>query len=1163
MIQISHVEKYYVKEKAVISDISLNFGDVGLNMIVGKSGCGKTTLLNMIGTMDQDYIGSIVYNGVELTTLSYDKICEFRNYELSYIFQINSLFEDLTVRQNIEMALNLQGKTTNIDEILDKVGLSGFENRKIKYLSGGEKQRVSIARAIAKDCKVILADEPTSALDTKNSHRIFELLKEISKDKLVIVVTHDVKKARLYADRIIRLVDGRVAEDETINLVRGSTVVKKRNKSSKKTLTPIFWSQFRKSLLINLFISIVISIGIIITNIAYEDSKIIAEYDIIEGDSLFNENRVLTTHYKNDINFYNIVPRKDAIDKYTYFKEYKSALGGLLSDDVLLLKSYLKDYNQHLNNERGNIIIEGVSQIYRYGEEINGIRYYWYEPQISNYTYYLYDFNNDYNLLAGREPIISNEIMITDTIAKEYLLRKDLDASDLSVMLDQELTIYDIYHTVPSKYAANNNYYYSEKKAFKVVGILNTNQFGFFDYDTLTYRYVLNKGFTKQNTAVDEPYLNGRTTYPLGYIVTMKDLDAYKIKTHFYDEYNIESIRYDDIIIKNSNISTFHGTYDYKTNITVEDNLHIDKYNREILFSTQNENLNENEIIITDDFIRFANPNVLFSTHDLIYEIYDGNLVWRNFGELERYTIRTKGQLLKDLDLKERYGEKINFSIINNRLRYERVNISTHDSIAREFMKQFPKVLENNFYNINEYFHPDFDIVWSSSNEKVFSNTGIFTMPEQQEVITISFAVSDENETRQYQTSMLAPGSNENQVETFSTVREKFIKQFPIEVTADLLIIDEFNGYSVSWSSSNEDIINNHGKVNQADNDEIVDITFAITYNGVTNEYSHKVFVPRMISSSDLWRDTGKNIGDILKNIDLNDNISKMLEPKIRDFYKSNYQNKEITLTFHGDNNTITKTFTIVGVAKGSSDFPGKPGYFYLSEVDLHEIKNIDVGYTSALTIELNGVDPDKRIEIINDLYEMGYLLSPVNTLSGAYLEFVPGQGNTEVIGSDGFGDWVNLSVYHLFSPFYNTKGMNEVNSVLDIVARIYLFVLIMSIIISVGLTYLKERRQRLDIMKLTQLGVKAKSITLMNMIYYIINSMIMIVLSIIGTIILINIINNIFILQIVGNDGIGLIHRIRIMYNDKSTVFSIAISVIIFILSALSTSIFTKIGRR
>ncbi|MFA6890070.1 MAG: ABC transporter ATP-binding protein, partial [Bacilli bacterium] len=383
MLHIRHVTKYYVKSKPVISDMNLSFPSTGLNVIVGKSGCGKTTLLNMIGTMDQDYIGSIELDGLELSALNYRKMSEYRNYQSAFIFQINSLFEHLTVEENINLALNLQGKTTDIASILERVGLKGFAQRKVKALSGGERQRVGIARALAKDAKIILADEPTSALDSKNGHKIFALLKEISQDRLVIVVTHDVKKASIYADRMVRLVDGRVIEDTVVNNLTKEAVVIKKKVIKPKLLWPIFRFQFIRTLFINLFITLLLSASLAVVNIAKEQEVIKLEYErFYAGEEVeFNALEALSTHVANEIDHYNVVKAIETDKPYTYFQEVSTRNGGLTPEDHTILENMLSGYNIHYGNaEYGNIMIDGAIKQLKYNESYNGIVYYWYEP---------------------------------------------------------------------------------------------------------------------------------------------------------------------------------------------------------------------------------------------------------------------------------------------------------------------------------------------------------------------------------------------------------------------------------------------------------------------------------------------------------------------------------------------------------------------------------------------------------------------------------------------------------------------------------------------------------------------------------------------------------------------------------------------------------------
>ena len=298
MIEIKNLNKSYRRGKEIIPDLDLQLGETGLTMIVGKSGCGKTTLLNIIGAMDLDFNGQVLVDGLDLKKASYKQIVDYRNFTSAFVFQKNSLFEFLTVEENLKLCMNIQNNTASISEALEKVGLKGFEHKKVKSLSGGEKQRVAIARALIKNCKIIFADEPTSALDTKNAHKIFQLFKEISKDKLVVLVTHDLKKAVLYADRIIRFVDGVPVEDTTYNEVSNVAKELPKRKTKKIALFPIFKHLLKKGMTINLFATILLIAAITITNLAMAGIKVKNEYDYFGTDQQveFNVDRALDTH---------------------------------------------------------------------------------------------------------------------------------------------------------------------------------------------------------------------------------------------------------------------------------------------------------------------------------------------------------------------------------------------------------------------------------------------------------------------------------------------------------------------------------------------------------------------------------------------------------------------------------------------------------------------------------------------------------------------------------------------------------------------------------------------------------------------------------------------------------------------------------------------------
>lgn len=222
MIRISKLDKYYNKGKAsethVIDNTTLEFGNTGLICILGESGSGKTTLINTMGGLDNFQSGSITYEDTMLYKNSDKEMEKLRNAKFGYIFQDQYLLSDYTAEYNIRLALNMydiseQEKEARIDYVLQSVDMKKYKKRLISQLSGGQKQRIAIARALVKSPEIIFADEPTSNLDETNMMRIMGILKKISKDCLVILVTHNKRIADFFADRIIYINDGKITKD--------------------------------------------------------------------------------------------------------------------------------------------------------------------------------------------------------------------------------------------------------------------------------------------------------------------------------------------------------------------------------------------------------------------------------------------------------------------------------------------------------------------------------------------------------------------------------------------------------------------------------------------------------------------------------------------------------------------------------------------------------------------------------------------------------------------------------------------------------------------------------------------------------------------------------------------------------------------------------------
>lgn len=225
MIKIEKLNKYFFKRKSneihVINDVTLELPEKGLVVLLGPSGSGKTTLLNVLGGLDKPHSGVIDFDGEVISKYQSHVWDKIRNRKIGYIFQNYNLLTELTVYENIEIALNMAGITDKaeidrrIDYILDNIGMINYRKRRASQLSGGQQQRVAIARALAKNPKVIIADEPTGNLDSKNSLDIMNIIKAISKEKLVLLVTHEQALADFYADRVIKLQDGVVISDSS------------------------------------------------------------------------------------------------------------------------------------------------------------------------------------------------------------------------------------------------------------------------------------------------------------------------------------------------------------------------------------------------------------------------------------------------------------------------------------------------------------------------------------------------------------------------------------------------------------------------------------------------------------------------------------------------------------------------------------------------------------------------------------------------------------------------------------------------------------------------------------------------------------------------------------------------------------------------------------
>ena len=255
MLELKDIRKTYItagnENVEALKGINLKFRESEFVSILGQSGCGKTTLLNIIGGLDKYTSGDLIING-KSTKMFKDRDWDaYRNYKVGFIFQSYNLIGHQTILSNVELALTIGGiskkeRKERAIKALEEVGLKDHINKKPNQLSGGQMQRVAIARALVNNPDIILADEPTGALDTKTSVQVMEILKKISINKLIVMVTHNPELAEKYSSRIIKILDGVITEDS--NPISDSERLEEVPHEEIGKTSMKFWTAFKLSL---------------------------------------------------------------------------------------------------------------------------------------------------------------------------------------------------------------------------------------------------------------------------------------------------------------------------------------------------------------------------------------------------------------------------------------------------------------------------------------------------------------------------------------------------------------------------------------------------------------------------------------------------------------------------------------------------------------------------------------------------------------------------------------------------------------------------------------------------------------------------------------------------------------------------------------------------
>lgn len=449
MLELKNVSKFYYKKGIVssgISKVSLKFDMGEFIAITGESGSGKSTLLNVISGLDTYEEGEMYVNGEETSHYNEEDYEEYRKKYIGNVFQSFNLVNSYTVYQNVELVLLINGETRKsvkhkVIDILKKVDLYKYRHTKVSKLSGGMKQRVAIARCLAKDTPIIIADEPTGNLDSKNAKSVLKLLYEISKYKLVIVVTHNFEQISEYATRRITMHDGSVIED-----------MKLKDKNEVKEVNT---SKFKKTKVIsNLRLGIRNTFNIVPKFLLLTFVYLFVLISIVGVYSAFLELESTNNTYNSffnetDANKRVIVKKKD---NSSFTNEEINKLKSIINVEKVITNDYVYDYSMSLIDYENIFLDSNFMKL----EEFKG------------------------KLKYGRMPLNDNEIIVSGSKENYYiedmgseLINKEVSINSGSDEIKVKIagvSVFDKYNWMVTSYVSDKIYNYVENKVEQVYG---------------------------------------------------------------------------------------------------------------------------------------------------------------------------------------------------------------------------------------------------------------------------------------------------------------------------------------------------------------------------------------------------------------------------------------------------------------------------------------------------------------------------------------------------------------------------------------------------------------------------------------------------------------------------------------------------------------------
>ena len=492
MLEIKNINKSYkvgdYKQK-VLKDVSIKFRENEFVSILGQSGSGKTTLLNLIGGLDRYDTGDIIINGKSTKHFKDKDWDAYRNNSIGFIFQSYNLINHISILDNVEMGMTLSGVSRKLRreraiEVLKKVGLGDHVNKKPNQLSGGQMQRVAIARALANNPDIILADEPTGALDSKTSKSIMNLIKEISKDKLVIMVTHNEKIADEYSSRIIKLSDGVIIEDSNPIEKNDKESTYKLKKTSMSFITALNLSlrniiTKKGRTLLTAFASSIGIIGIaLILSLSNGFDKQIEKF---ENDTLTNYPITISKgtmeNTEEAMSLFTNTDGKYSDEKYIYKQkidlEKMTHINNIDEDYLNYLDSIDKDLIDGISYTRLsvmgiNLLVKGQkTNMVSFGTSLNSVMTI--PKSFDEENNYL---TNNYDLLYGKFPkeatdvllVISSDNEVSEKVLENLGLDIEKEKFSFEDVLNKELV-----------YVINDNLYNKIKVGNKTIYMMKNN----------------------------------------------------------------------------------------------------------------------------------------------------------------------------------------------------------------------------------------------------------------------------------------------------------------------------------------------------------------------------------------------------------------------------------------------------------------------------------------------------------------------------------------------------------------------------------------------------------------------------------------------------------------------------------------------------------------